>query len=716
MFAGERGGKNMDNREARRARHLLVAAAIVLILGLAVPPVSVRAHNPTVKVSVDASEFFGNPLTYHWRATDGHIVDQNSPTTDWTLPNGPGIHFAYVLVSNGKGGYTEGRIAVNTDDNPPNTVVPRDQYPAAASKIFSRAGKGVFQPPAPASDVPLDDGTGTIQGQLGLGDASSCGKRIPFFGVDVTAILELRNKDGMMLSQTALNPYAFGQFTLKDVTDGTQLFAICETATMKIENFDRTGKFPDNRNFFFFNDTTQPEVNSMSATRNGRSVGIFPVPPTPPRGTLPSDFFGRLDHKVLGTPRFLSFKGLDSRTGSCEYYKAIGAVVDCDDAGNFKGAVLNFKDWRKSVQIGEFKQTTGGFPNEPEAVFINEVDLNLTRDHHSIAYGPDDVAAYVCNHPGAASDPAIDPTGLFPPPSDVDTAIDNVLKADNEHPQGRNLVACVAMDTRRQPFTSFLIFGPNGDLLPSVNLDGTGEKFVPGACVACHGGNNYFALANDTFPNAPGASAPIYGGFPATGTATPDLQSYFLPYDVENFRFSSKSPNTRADLEGPIFELNKNAFLVDRDIAVQNGRSDISAAFGDLFNRWYPPGTMVFMDNAPPPSSVPTYAGEGDSFYRNVVARSCRTCHVAMDGANFETKDPALLSRNLVCGESFLNLATDLRTPSYVMPNAQVTFDRFWLSARGQPSGANNQPETLEKHINFLVPPSSALKDCRLGF
>jgi hypothetical protein len=57
----------MDNREARHARHVLVTAAIVLILGLAVPPVSVRAHNPTVKVSVDASEFFGNPLTYHWR-------------------------------------------------------------------------------------------------------------------------------------------------------------------------------------------------------------------------------------------------------------------------------------------------------------------------------------------------------------------------------------------------------------------------------------------------------------------------------------------------------------------------------------------------------------------------------------------------------------------------------------------------------------------------
>src|SRR5436190_13410206 len=68
-----------------------------------------------VTVSVSASDPAGNPLTYRWRSTDGRIIDQDAPSTQWTLPPGPGIHFAYVLVSNGKGGYTERRIAVNTD-------------------------------------------------------------------------------------------------------------------------------------------------------------------------------------------------------------------------------------------------------------------------------------------------------------------------------------------------------------------------------------------------------------------------------------------------------------------------------------------------------------------------------------------------------------------------------------------------------------------------
>ena len=728
----------------RRAWHLFITGAIVLVFGLTVPPTSVRGGDSvTVQLTVDASEFFGNPLTYQWRAIDGQIVDPKSKTTDWILQNGPGIHFAYVLVSNGKGGYTEGRIAVNTDDNPTTTVVSRDQYPQAVSKIFNKGGKGYFQPSASGPAEPLDDGQGAIKGQLLLGDASVCGKRIPFFGVEATATVQLRDNNSKVLSETILNPYAFGEFTLVDNNAGTKLFAICEGAAQTFTNFSR-GPFPGNPlNVFIMDGTTQPEVISMAATtQDGKNVGIFPVQPNPAPGTLPSDFFGREDHKALGTPRFLSFKGLDTRKGGCEYYRAIGAVAGCDGAGNFVGAVLNFKDWRKSVRIGEFKQMTNPFLNEPQAVFINKTDLNLTRDHHSIAYGADSegkvqLAAYVCNHPGAAPDPITDPTGLFPAQSSIDTAIDDVLNAgaaDSTHPQGRKLVACVAMDrssdivdvngtkTRDQfgnPFVRFLIFGPNGDLLPSVNLDGNGEKFVPGTCVACHGGTGYFAIANDTL-NEPAPSAPIFGGFPESGNASPNLESYFLPYDVGNFLFSSKHPNTINDLQMQlaISELNSNAVFVDQDIALQNttefqnpapNPKDLPNAFFDLFNRWYH-GDIIFDENGPPSSLVHSpYGDDADKFYSNVVARSCRSCHIAMDGANFETKDPVKTTNilNLVCGQAAQKVQIDITGSSYLMPNAQTTFDRFWLSDRtnvlGQPNGTFNQPDALRKHGSLTV-------------
>ena len=74
-----------------------------------------HSEGPTVQVSVQATDTSGGTLHYSWRSTDGQIVDVNSPTTSWSLPAGPGIHFAYVLVSNGLGGYTERRLALNTD-------------------------------------------------------------------------------------------------------------------------------------------------------------------------------------------------------------------------------------------------------------------------------------------------------------------------------------------------------------------------------------------------------------------------------------------------------------------------------------------------------------------------------------------------------------------------------------------------------------------------
>jgi hypothetical protein len=74
-----------------------------------------RGRGPTVTVAVQATDNSGGTLRYQWKSTDGTIQNVNAASTTWTLPAGPGVHFASVLVSNGLGGYTERRIAVNTD-------------------------------------------------------------------------------------------------------------------------------------------------------------------------------------------------------------------------------------------------------------------------------------------------------------------------------------------------------------------------------------------------------------------------------------------------------------------------------------------------------------------------------------------------------------------------------------------------------------------------
>jgi hypothetical protein len=682
----------------RRAWHLFPITTIVLLSGLTLPPASVRGDDTvTVTVSVVATEFFGNPLTYHWRATDGHIVDQNSTTTNWTLPDGPGIHFAYVLVSNGKGGYTEGRIAVNTDSNPTTTVVPRDKYTKAP---------------------PVKDPTavsGPVAGTVILDDASVCGTRNPFFGVNVNATVQFADNRGNLLAQAmVLNPYAYGQFAIADNPNGASLVFTCENATLTVPRNLFESPFP-----FIIRGTAQPEVNFMSASLSGVNIGIFPVPPVVPPGILPSDYLagresvaGRESDKSIGPPsRFLAFKGLDSRKGSCEYYKSVGVVEDCDDAGNYQGRTLAFDAWRTPIKIDS--------PSATSAVFINKTDLNLTRDHHLIWNGGDQLAAYVCNHPGPAPDPNTDPTSLFPSSLAIDAAIDAVLDVNASHPRGRNLIACVAMDrmpiksVTGQPvtghegetFVRFLIFGPNGDLLPSVNLDGNGEKFVPGACVACHGGTNYFKLANGPPYDLPAASQPLFGGFPEDGSGGNDLLSYFLPFDVDNFAFhSTRPPFTKDDQQGQIFLLNSATAQVDHTIAADINQQPAQAtAFQQLLLRWYPNGIVFDSTNdVAPPYKKTQKDPNSEFFYKNVVARSCRTCHVAMDQANFELEDPVGLVADLVCGQPLATFAIDPpgSESSYLMPNSRVTFDRFWLSDRpsvvGQPAGS--QPAALRDH------------------
>jgi hypothetical protein len=76
-------------------------------------------------------------------------------------------------------------------------------------------------------------------------------------------------------------------------------------------------------------------------------------------------------------------------------------------------------------------------------------------------------------------------------------------------------------------------------------------------------------------------------------------------------------------------------------------------------------------------------------FYREVIARSCRTCHVAMNEPfNFDHfanvapfsqtqvfPDPGFDMESNVCGGS-----TQFER-DHMMPNSLITFNRFWLSA-----------------------------------
>jgi len=689
----------------------------------------------TVTVAVTVSSSGGGTLSYQWRSTDGTITNVNAASTTWTLPNGPGLHFAYVLVSNGKGGFTERRVAVNTDTigNPPVTPPPVTLTPPAAPSAganFYRSfitwgfikslNRDVKMPNIPAyledsstakhypptgtistnlkgqftiPGVPVistftthcsvdggaafDDCTtngptvvnmpnvattdyvyGTplsfppvIVGSMALADGTPCGTLNEFFNVHVTATATLLDASEIKLAGP-VNLNDLGDYALPYNVNAATVQLKCQGAAavnVPVVGLNPTGITDLGK--ATLTGIKAPVVSTMTAMLGSTSVGLF----LPPVTGQPSDIVPRSD-------AFLAEKGLDSRVQACAYYLAIGAVSSCSSTGDLVGAI-SFNDWQRMVKIGKFASGA----TEYKATYINKIDLNLAREHHSISYGSENTAAYVCNHLGPPTDSQ----------TDINTAIANTAA-------GKNLVACVAMDYQvhtgvngGKPFTRFYIFGPSGQLLPSVNLDTRREKFVPGTCVVCHGGDKYAGF----FPNA-GKAANVGG--------------HFLPYDTGNFEFSTAAGFTEAAQEASIYQLNQNVL-----------QAGPTAAETSLINGWY--ALSHTLNKTYLPSSWKGRGAAATSFYQNVVARSCRTCHVAMvPGLDFDNY------ANITPGGPFYrgeDASTDVGTTvcggqqvtrAHSMPNSLVTFNRFWNS-----SGTSvDQPKILSNFLGTNVSPT----------
>ena len=389
---------------------------------------------------------------------------------------------------------------------------------------------------------------------------------------------------------------------------------------------------------YTFPNTAAPAVSSMTVKRSAQILGAI----VPLKTGFPSN-------NVPAREQFLTRKGVDNRKGACQYYKAIGAVARCDGKGKLLGGIT-FDDWKHATHMAPY---TLNNQKEVTASFINRTDLNLARNHHSISYGPNNTAAYVCNGLGPNFD-AVDGD------ASVTQAVANAVS-------GRNQIACVAMDYKSMPnvnggkaFVRFLIFGPDGNLLPSINLDGRAEKFMPGVCVACHGGTHYA------------------GYYPEDGSGLPDIGSHFLPYDAGNFLFSSVPGLRRPEQEAAIKQLN---------LIVLKGAGPTKAET-DLINGWYAPNLSAATLNQ---HYVPAgWSAQGDTVvtdtYHKIIAPMCRTCHAAMpERYNFDDRYDTVIPRdndNLVktsrmCRDDGFRRADR----NFSMANSLVTFDRFWTTA-----------------------------------
>jgi hypothetical protein len=471
-----------------------------------------------------------------------------------------------------------------------------------------------------------------VANHMFLSDGSLCGTLDELFGVATSGTVSVLDAQGRLLYGPAPLD-AYGGYALPLVANGFTVQYQCGTNVSPLNV-----NYPSRGGVVTLLNPAPPSVSAMSASiQNGQTPANFATM-VPPQTGLPSDKAPRSDH-------FLSEKGIDSRLAACRYYQAVGAVQSCDAQGNYSGAV-SFQDWKRTVQIDSFAPIGTAIYR---ATFLNQEDLNLVRVHASVSYSAQASAAYVCNYPG--------PQSLTPTQGDIDTAIAAAVA-------GQSLIGCFAMDysvsagaNGGSPFMRFLIFGPSGALLPSVNLDTRGEKFAPGVCVACHGGDHYA------------------GKYPEDGSGRVDVGGHFLPYDTGNLAFSSQSGLTEAAQELSIYNLNQNVL-----------QANPSAAEATLIAGWYTGGSKTLNKAYIAPSWL-VQSGTAQSFYQSVNAHSCRTCHVAlgetynlehypMGGSPNALVSPADDLAATLCA----NVSASPRR-AHSMPNSMVTYNRFWLSS-----------------------------------
>lgn len=297
------------------------------------------------------------------------------------------------------------------------------------------------------------------------------------------------------------------------------------------------------------------------------------------------------------------------------------------------GNVNDFAHWK----------TANGFDRtgETHGVYENEYDLGFGRDMHMQKGGKDGlctncIAYYVTNY------------------KNVEEAVNGVLN------NGVNAIATVAMEFSPQngstgtPYTKFYVFHADGTIANSADLDGNGQKYVPTLCIVCHNGNI----------NSMGADGNL-------------ATARFIAFDLESFRFDPTNPTfQRAAQEAAFKELNRG--ILDH--------TNVSAPLKLLITNWY--GTEgdttlpnAMLDAAAVPSLWVNPTDES-ALYNAVVKPSCRSCHTTRDPGDtgqdiswqsFDSLDQeSSFARILAC--------TPTGPLHHIMPQAQRTFARFWLS------------------------------------
>jgi cytochrome c5 len=278
---------------------------------------------------------------------------------------------------------------------------------------------------------------------------------------------------------------------------------------------------------------------------------------------------------------------------------------------------------------------------EINVVYANGGDLGFGRNMHGVKKGSN-TAAYVSNYGDIDSDDQTDAN-------------------DAASPTAGNPVATVAMeyspienDPSGDRVVKFYVYNNLGNRVNSANLDKLGNRSVPQLCMVCHGGE---------YPGGPVlGSAP-----PFTSVADVKLGSNFLPFDLHYYKFPTTPSGFDKATQQPKFK-DFNQMIVKI-----SPPGPATAPIPDIINQMYLGGAVqdeTFVVAGWKDAGQPVQ----ESMYRDVISRSCRTCHAAhsFPVLNFDQASVFVVNK-LASAESRVCL-------DHVMPHSKVTHKLFWTS------------------------------------
>ena len=350
-------------------------------------------------------------------------------------------------------------------------------------------------------------------------------------------------------------------------------------------------------------------------------------------------------------------KQTDSRAYADAYYAAIDPTNAKDTLAKWKAA--------NNFDSGAGTQVT--------AVFGDKRDLGYGR-RMTVRQNPDGTSAYLVENYLIQAGPAY----VYSPLN-----LEAAMVRDQRWLLGYNAIEFSPGPNGGISFAKFYNFNAkSGQRDITVDLDGRGEKAMPGPCISCHGGRGD-AL---TPPDATGkARFNLVSNGPSNTRG--DVRAQLHPFEADAFDYSSLAGFTRADQEATLKTINR-IVLCSYPLAAPSTAPEDACRRPAQTGEWQGSAaavikaayggdglpSAVFADNYVPPSWE--VAGQ-TTLYKTVYAPACRTCHL-LRGTGLQS------DIDLSTFEKFSAYAD--RTKAHIvdrgnMPLAKIVYDAFYGSA-----------------------------------